>query len=377
MGSSSYHIIVDENIPLAETIFAPLGKVTSLPGRNITPDLVKEADILLVRSVTPVNEQLLADSKVKFVGTATTGTDHVDCNWLAQQGIMFADAKGCNAEAVAEYVVCAVAALQKQQFLVSKILRAGVIGVGRVGSRVVQKLQLLGFTVLQNDPPRFEKEENFPQTDLSHFDDLDLICIHTPLTHHGKHATHHLVNQRVLSQLKPNCIILNAGRGAVIKTSDFILQKYLQGCFDVWEHEPQINLNVLKEAVLATPHIAGYTSEAKLRGTFMLYRAVLTWLNRDAPVIDEASYFPKIDIYLNPDHQTWQDVVLAVYDPREDTQAMRSSLLSDPSCVPEHFDGLRRQHFRRKEFASVRLLNTQHLPKKDLSLLKALQFNIS
>jgi erythronate-4-phosphate dehydrogenase len=370
-------IVADENIPLVEELFASFGEVVLLPGRQIHAEEVKDADILLVRSVTNVEKNLLTNSKVKFVGTATTGTDHVDIDWLNEAGIAFASAKGCNAEAVAEYVIGSVASLRHQDLLPQKNLRAGVIGVGNVGSKVSAKLKILGFDVLQNDPPRAKQEKNFPSIPLSDFVDLDLICIHTPLIKNGSFPTFHLINHSFLKNLKPNLVLLNAGRGAVIDFSDLEHSgQQLLWCFDVWEHEPQIDLSILKKATLATPHIAGYTFEAKLRGTLMLYQAAQKLFNFSLSM-KAASLFPKIEIKLERSADSWEKVLLQIYNPIDDTERMRDILLSAPKEIAAHFDQLRKHYPKRHEFSSIVLKNTEHLTDSDKSLLGQLGLRIA
>lgn len=370
-------IIADENIPLVNELFAPLGEVILLPGRKISHREVADADILLVRSVTQVNEALLADSKVKFVGTATTGIDHVDTAWLEKNHIAFADAKGANAQAVAEYVICCIANLQQRGLLPKKALSAGIIGVGHVGSNVALLLKRLGFHVLLNDPPRAEQEKNFVSTPLEKFIDVDLVCLHTPLTLNGSFPTYHLIEKNFLQQLKLGCVLLNAGRGAVINSSDLLQYgRHLIWCLDVFENEPDIDRDILKNAAIATPHIAGYTVEAKLHGALMLYQAAQKALNFPATAMTQ-SFFPHIGLTLSSSTSSWQDVLLQVYNPLNDTENMCKTLLNLPKEEAAHqFDYLRKHHPKRYEFASVILENTDVLKTVDKKILQHLGFEI-
>ncbi|MGB6976081.1 MAG: 4-phosphoerythronate dehydrogenase, partial [Gammaproteobacteria bacterium] len=253
-------IIADQQIPWVTELFSAWGEVVQLPGRSIAHEHVVDADILLVRSITQVNQNLLQHSRIKFVGSSTAGTDHIDLAWLQHNHIAHATAKGSNAIAVAEYVVCCVAALQKQGLLTGNKLRAGVVGIGHVGTQVVQRLKTLGFEVLCNDPPRVQQEPGFISTPLTDFQNLDLICLHTPLTTTGEHSTHQLIGKDFLQRQQPGCVLLNAGRGEVIAVDDlWQYGQHLVWCFDVWPHEPNIDLPLVHQTKLATPHIAGYT----------------------------------------------------------------------------------------------------------------------
>lgn len=366
-------IVADEAIPLVSELFSPWGEVVLLPGRQIRATDVKDADILLVRSITSVHSDLLAQSQVRFVGSCTAGMDHLDTAWLDQAEIAYANAAGFNAEAVSEYVVCAVAALRQANLLAPHSNKAGVIGVGKVGSQVVRKLQVLGFEVMTNDPPRSVREPNFLSDPLSAFSDLDLICIHTPLIKKELYPTHHLINREFLQPLKPGTVILNAGRGAVVNTEDLLaFGRHLTWCFDVWEHEPNLSLAVLEFAAIATPHIAGYTMQAKLRGTLMIYQAALKALQLPVQALSP-SLAPTFELASTA--QTWEQLVIDVYNPMRDTAELKSSLLGlTPIQTGSHFDSLRKHHVQRHEFDAVRLKQTQQLVPADFAVLKQLGF---
>ncbi len=269
-------IIADEKIPLVQDYFGKNNELILKPGRTLSHDDVKEADMLLVRSVTRVNETLLKDTAVKFVGSVSAGIDHLDIEWLNKKNIMWRAAQGSNAAAVAQYVLCVIAALQKMKLLAEKNLRAGVIGVGFVGKEVVEKLKMLGIEVFQNDPFRADAEKDFISTSLEKFNEFDLILLHTPLTRDGKYPTHHLIDKNFLKKQKKHSVLLNAGRGAVID-SDALKKygKHLVCCLDVWENEPNIDREILNFATIATPHIAGHTIQAKNRATKMIFDAAV------------------------------------------------------------------------------------------------------
>lgn len=342
-------IVADENIPLVDHYFGTLGEILLKPGRDITKNDLLDATILLVRSVTKVDQALLQGTAVKFVGSATTGADHIDTIWLNQAGILWSVAAGCNSRAVVNYVVSVIAALQKKQFLLQKNCRAGVIGVGTIGSEVAEILKILGFQVLLCDPFRSLREKDFHGYFLEELSDLDFITIHTPLTDEGTYPTYHLVERHFLQRQKKNSVLLNTSRGSVVNFAD--LKQYgkeLIWCFDVWENEPMIDLAVLGQALIATPHIAGYSMQSKYRGIEMIYHAAIQQgiiASHDLrPVVcplDELSFSNQ-----SPD---WRDAVLAIYDPFTTTQQMKKVLMKDCNA----FDILRKNFTERHEFRFV------------------------
>jgi erythronate-4-phosphate dehydrogenase len=273
------NIIADENIPFAREAFQQLGTVTTLPGREMRQQDLIDCECLLVRSVTRVDQQLLENTSVKFVASATIGTDHIDLDYLQQQGIGFANAPGCNAESAAEYMINVLFYLAQQKGFDPFKLTAGIVGYGNVGSRVKQKLDALGIHCLINDPPKQDAgddRENYVslQTILH---ECDFITLHVPLTHTGEYATRHLLDIQQLDELLPECILFNAARGPVIDNpalSDLLeRRKDLTVFLDTWEGEPSINLKLLSQVDFGSPHIAGYSYEGKLRGTQMILDA--------------------------------------------------------------------------------------------------------
>lgn len=348
-------IVADENIPLISHYFCANNQMILKPGRSITHEDLLDADILLVRSVTKVNRELLHDTPVKFVGSATTGLDHLDSQWLDQAGIFWSSAYGCNAQAVVEYVLCVIAALQLKEMFPKKKIRAGVIGVGLIGSKVVEKLKLLGCEVVQCDPLRAEVENDFVSTPLAEFSNLDLVTLHVPLTTAGKYPTKHMIQADFLQRQKAGCVLLNASRGSVIDFSD--LKKYgghLHWCLDVWENEPNIDLEVLEKAVISTPHIAGYSVQSKYRGVQMIYDAAVRMeVLTDFCVLPVP--FPQRVLSFDNVAMTWQDVALKIYDPMLTTQVMKQSLLSGSMT----FDALRKSFPERYEFAYVNLVDVK------------------
>lgn len=283
-------IIADEDIPLVEEAFGQFGAVDAVPGRAITAGRVQQADVLLVRSVTSVDAGLLDGSEVQFVGSATTGTDHVDRPYLEDRGITFAHAPASNADSVADYVVVALLALARRKGVSIEDRTVGIIGCGNIGGRLAKRLSALGMGVLCNDPPRAEahgaSKPDPPLVDLETVQSrADVITLHVPLTTGGRHPTRHLVDAAFLDRLHPGTWLVNTSRGCVVD-GDALRSTLVTGSLDVavldvWENEPAPDPALIEAVDLATSHIAGYAYDGKLRGTRMLYEALCDFT--DAP----------------------------------------------------------------------------------------------
>lgn len=346
-------IISDEEIPCVEHYFGSYGKIMFKTGRLLQHQDVVDADILLVRSVTQVNQELLHNTNVKFVGSISTGIDHLDIPWLDKSSIRWSAALGCNAVAVAEYVVTVVAALQTQGLLLKRKSRAGVVGVGRVGSKVVEKLNALGFEVVQCDPLRASQEKEFVSTPIEEFADLDFILLHTPLTTEGLYPTYHMIEKHFLQRQKPGCVLLNAGRGSIIHFADLLQYgEHLIWCFDVWENEPNIDETVLFKTTIASPHIAGHSVQSKYRGIEMIYQTALQQnVIPDKKIANVA--FPTIEISFANKIIDWKEAVLSIFNPIEVTKKMKAAYLEEDN--KGLFDVLRKRFKRGYEFDFVHL----------------------
>lgn len=363
-------IVADQHIPFVKEYFASCGELILKSGRTISSQDVKSADMLLVRSVTSVDEKLLKDSPVRFVGSVTAGADHLEADWLNAAGIAWKVAHGFNAPPVADYVISAIAGLERTQVLTSDRKRAAVIGVGSVGSLVVARLKLLGFEVMCCDPLRAAQEPDFESVALTDINDVDLIALHVPLTRTGDYPTYHMIDKLFLWRQKPGCVLLNAGRGSVIHQEDLLeFGKHLFWCFDVWSHEPNISKSILERAIIGTPHIAGYSVQSKMRGTEMIYRAAceLGLIQEDSkPAITmpvQTLAFPKRALH-------WRDVVLGIFNPMIMTAMMRSTLLP-AETTNDLFDEMRHQFNYRHEFAYTQI-NGGDLPENDRAILSQL-----
>lgn len=346
-------VVADENLAAATTALAPFGELVLRPGRAMGPADVADAGALFVRSVTRVDAALLADSPVRFVGSATIGVDHVDTAWLAERGIGFAHAPGCNAAAVADWVVAVLAALDRDGRHRFGQGTAGIVGAGNTGSRAAGRLAALGYTVRICDPPRAEAEGRGDFVDLETALACDVVSLHVPLTATGPHATRGLIGADALEAIPPGAVLLNAARGGVID-EDALGTRLDDGpdlvaALDTWAGEPAIDAGLLARAALGTPHIAGYSLEGRLRGTAMVAAAAADFFGIEADW-DWRSELPPSPTVTAADDV--RDVVLAAYDPRREDVALRALLR-----LPHHeragaFDRLRREYPVRREFGS-------------------------
>jgi erythronate-4-phosphate dehydrogenase len=344
-------IVADENIPFLNEFFGHFGEIVSLPGRAMHAQDVKSADVLLVRSVTKVNRQLLQSSQVKFVGTCTIGVDHLDADYLNEQKIVTASAPGCNAGGVVQYVLSALARV-KPQWLNAKI---GVVGCGNVGGRLYRVLSAAGVNVCAFDPFKHHNDVRWVQWDelLS----CDIICVHTPLTRVGTSPTYHLFNEAALAQLEPGTLLLNAGRGEVIDNvalSNRLQQKQdLIIVLDVWEGEPDILVPLMDQVALGTPHIAGYSYEGRINGSLMIHRALGEFLKIGKAKLDEHEAQVMAQALGNSECLHFNDLnnsLLSIYDVARDDAQLRALVKRDGTSRLG-FDLLRKNYPKRRELS--------------------------
>jgi erythronate-4-phosphate dehydrogenase len=353
-------ILVDENMPYAVELFSRLGNVQAVPGRPIPQDALNDADALMVRSVTKVNESLLVGKSVKFVGTATAGTDHVDDAWLQQQGIGFSAAPGCNAIAVVEYVFSALLIIAQRDGFQLRDKTVGIIGVGNVGSRLNDRLRALGVRTLLCDPPRADRGD---EGDFSPLEQLvaeaDVLTFHTPLNMSGPYATHHLVDAGLLARLPADRILINACRGEVVDNAALLDAlngpKKLTAVLDVWEPEPELSLALLEKVAIGTAHIAGYSLEGKARGTTQVFEAFSQFIGEPQKVPLEtllpAPEFPVVSFSGELNEARLLRLIHLVYDVRRDDAPLRRV-----AGQPGEFDKLRKFYEERREWSSLRVI---------------------
>jgi len=372
-------IICSTNIPYAAEAFRPLGDLTILAPKEITADRVRDADVLVIRSTLRVNRALLEGSRVRFVGTATIGTDHLDLAYLDQAGITWCAAPGCNANSVAEYVITALLCLGQRLGFTLEGKTIGVVGIGNVGRLVVQKAQALGLRVLQNDPPRREAENNPVFLPLAQvLAEADILTLHLPLTKTGPYPTWHLADRRFFEQLKPGVVWLNAARGAAMDSDAFLearaAGKVACAVLDTWEGEPAFRTDVLAKADIATPHIAGHSFEGKVMGTVMIYRSVCRFLGIAPTWTPEGLLPPPLvpEIRLDPaglseEAALWR-IVRPVYDIEADDQRLRAGAAADPKTRGEHFEQLRKNYPIHREFRFTRVALPQGHPRLEAKI---------
>ena len=354
-------IIADENMPYVEQVFADVGEVTLVNGRQLSAEQLKGADVLLVRSVTKVNAALLEQNdSLKFVGSATIGTDHVDTELLASKGIPFSNAPGCNAIAVGEYAFIAMLELAALTGSSLKDRTVGIVGAGNTGSQVARCLEAYGVNTLLCDPLLAacgDSREFHPLDEL--MAQCDVISLHVPLTKEGAYPTWYLLDEVRLSALKPNAWLLNCCRGEVIDNLALIRVKQqradLRLVLDVWEGEPNPMSDLVPLVDIATPHIAGYSLEGKARGTTMLYSALSQVLS--LPLQDKLEgllpvhVFSRLELEKPLDESALLQLCRLIYDLRDDDRRFRASY-----ALAGGFDQLRKNHTHRREFSALALV---------------------
>lgn len=359
--------------------FSTLGDTLVLADGAINADDVVCADGLIIRSKTEVNQGLVDGSRLRFVGTATAGTDHLDLEWLGKRGIVSTSAPGCNANSVAEYVITALLVVADRYQMNLRDMTIGIIGVGHVGSLLAEKCRLLGMNVMLNDPPRHDATRDCafqPLEDL--LTHANVISLHVPLTREGRYPTYHLADCRFFAALKQGTLFLNTSRGAVVESE--ALQMALERgqvtrcILDVWEAEPAPERELLRRAELITPHIAGYSLDGKLRGTEMIYQ--------------QACHFFEVECTWQPEHLPQPEPPLITLDARglsrqealcrivrracdieRDDRLLREALELDDAAAAERFVQLRAGYPVRREFAafSVQLENAPDALREQVS----------
>ncbi len=347
-------IVADINMPALEETFGRHGELLKVAGRNLCRSELADADILLVRSVTQVNADLLAGTRVAFVGSATIGIDHLDTGWLQDNGIIWAHAPGCNANAAAQYALAmmwlACDRLQQPFFQQS----VGIVGRGNVGRRLEQLLRVLGIPVQACDPPLQEQGT----TGLVSMDEAcanSIISLHVPLTTTGRYPSKHLLGPERLAALRPGTLLVNTSRGGVIEASALLTHLrsgHLQAALDVWPDEPLIAPELLAAVTVGSPHIAGYSSEGKRAGTEMIYQAFCKALNIKPAGPPPGSLSQPSSSFASSSttHQVLERLLHASCPVARDDAALRAlpRLPGANGCI--QFDKLRATYPQRHEF---------------------------
>lgn len=371
-------ILIDENMPYAEQLFSQLGDVVLKSGRTLTADDLVDVDALMIRSVTKVNAALIAKAnKLKFVGTATAGMDHVDQALLKEKGIFFTAAPGCNKVGVAEYAFSVMMVLAQQHGFSVFDKTVGIIGAGQVGSYLQQCLEGIGINVLINDPPKQEQGDSRHFTPLDTLvEQADVITLHTPITRDGDHPTYHLFNEEKLNKLRGDQILINAARGPIVDNTALKARLMRNDGFvaalDVFEFEPEVDMELLPLLAFATPHVAGYGLEGKARGTTMIFNSYCEFLNNKlnahASELLPTAPVPKLVLDREWDEATLHNITQLIYDVRRDDALFRREI-----SKPGSFDLMRKNYWDRREYSAVTLVGDESC---NLSPLAKLGFQV-
>jgi len=355
-------IVADNKIPFLKGVLEPFAEVVYLPGGEISREHIMDADALITRTRTKCNEKLLAGTKVKFIATATIGFDHIDTDWCDNNEIYWTNAPGCNSISVYQYIASVLVTLSLKHGFNFADRTLGVIGVGNVGKKIVRLGEWLGMRVMLNDPPRQREEGPCSYISLDGIiRECDIITMHVPLNMDGIDKTFHLMDEKLMRKLSPNTILINSSRGEVVDNQalkTILKEKSMTAAvLDVWENEPDIDMNLVDLLDIATPHIAGYSADGKANGTSMsvkslskFFKLPLTrWFAEDVPLPD------KFRLDIDCKGKSLQDVltqaILFTYKVEEDDHRLRSSL--------DTFEKQRGNYPLRREFQAfeIRLLN--------------------
>ncbi len=332
-------VIVDDKIPYIKGALEPFAEVVYLPGKNTTPEVVKDADVIITRTRTICNEKLLAGSKVSMIATATIGFDHIDTEYCDNAGIEWTNAPGCNSWSVAQYIMAALHTLALEKKLTLSEMTIGVVGAGNVGSKVAALCNAIGMSVLVNDPPRQRAEGDAGFVSLKEIqENADIITIHTPLTLDGEDKTFHIVDQSFIDACKDSVFVINCARGEIFETSSVVdaltSGKINEAIVDCWENEPDIDQELLDRTFISTPHIAGYSRDGKANGTSMSIQAISrkfdlgidNWQCENIELPENT--FIEIDGSGKTTQQIIAEAVLFTYPILKDSNRLKNSILT-------------------------------------------------
>ncbi len=337
-----YKIVADENMPGVEKLFSDIADITLINGREISESHLFKADALLCRSITQINSKLLTDTNVRFVGTATIGIDHLDTHWLTQNGISWSNAAGCNAPAVGQYVLSAIAFWCIKNERLMKNVTVGIIGAGNVGSTLARYLDFYNISYQLCDPLLQEQGDPRELVEFQSTLECDVISLHVPISTSGAHPTHHLFSKSVLAKLNKSQLLINASRGAVIDNqalNEYLTSSNTASCIlDVYENEPDILPSLVKNCLLTTPHIAGHTLEGKLRGTWRVYKAFCKAFSLSISKTEEMLY-PVNNLIGLKKELSLEEMILAIYNISLDSKSLKE--LHDNELKAQ-FDKLRK-----------------------------------
>jgi erythronate-4-phosphate dehydrogenase len=351
-------VVVDNKIPFLQGVLEPFVDVEYYPGKDIDNKKIIDADALIIRTRTKCNAHLLEGTSVKFIATATIGFDHIDADYCKSKGIAWTNAPGCNSGSVMQYIASAILTWASDNKINLEDRVLGVVGVGNVGNKIVRLAENLGMQVLLNDPPRERMEGICGYVSLKGIlRDSDIISLHVPLNLDGPDKTYHLVNDEFLSQLNSGTLLINSSRGEVVNTAS--LKKYMANkspefaVLDVWENEPDIDLQLLEKLYFATPHIAGYSADGKANGTTMSVRALSKFFNLGIDDWEPDTIPLPEDWIIDYDgtnrsfQQIITDLVLHTYQITNDSKELKKT--------PANFEKFRGEYPLRREFFAYEL----------------------
>ncbi len=373
-------IVADDGILYLKGALDEYADIIYLPSNEITFQNIKDADAIIVRTRTKCDEKLLENTKVKFIATGTIGYDHIDVDYCQRKNIKWINAPGCNANSVLQYMASALLILAERMNINLLDKTLGIIGVGNIGQKVERFAKILGMKVLLNDPPRERKEGQSKFVDLNYLiNQSDIITLHVPLNLEGIDKTYHMVNESFFSNFNHPKILINTSRGEVVKSSSLkdAFRKNLVSAYvlDVWEDEPNIDLELLHYAALATPHVAGYSVEGKANGTAVCVNELNKFFNLGL----KANWYPSLlpeavesnEINVDCKGKSLQEIffecIIQTYNIEEDDKNLRLS--------PSQFEQQRINYPIRREFDfyDVRLINANSQVRDKI---KELGFNL-
>lgn len=381
-------ILADQNIPFVTQAFSSLSssgeqdEVVLFDGRRLNASEVTDADILLVRSVTRVNEELLSNSHIQFIASATIGTDHIDVDYLQSRNIRFANAPGCNAISAAEYTLCGILLHATRQNIPLTKLNVAVVGYGNVGSRVVQRLNAAGIKTCVYDPPRALLHQDIDYVGWDEVLECNVVSGHVPLTIDVDYPTKLMFNDAFFKALQPGSLFINTSRGATQDEPALLIrlqEKNLRLILDVWQNEPSINIELQQQTLISTPHIAGYSFDGKCRGTYMIYQAACKYLGQPESwtpdsVLEDKESDNALLFDSNAANPLW-DLVNQVYSIEADSARLRDGMNLGENARVELFDRLRKNYPRRREFSHYKIIKAG-FSETERKMLTELGFNL-
>ena len=371
-------IVADDKIPFLKGALEPYAEVVYIPGKQIKMEMLKDSDALLIRTRTICNENLLKGTSIRFIGTATIGFDQIDTDYCSKNKIIWTNAPGCNSSSVQQYIAAALFRISSEHHFSLKDKTLGIIGVGNVGSKVEKFARSVGMNVLLNDPPRarIEGKKNFHSLNTV-LSGSDILTVHVPLNIVGEDQTWHLFNEESFKKIKRGAWFLNSSRGEVSDTyslKNALNSGMLSGAvIDVWENEPNIDLELLQQAFIATPHIAGYSTDGKANGTSMVVNSLTKYFNLQSEnwypsdVPPPASPYISIDCNNKSDEEIIREAVIHTYNIDKDNSRLRLS--------PQDFERLRGDYPVRREFTSY-TINLKDGTEKVLQTMKSIGFRM-